>query len=147
MADGSEPSYPGYVPPPEASPSQPAEEVPLEVIRLDDILSVPEVRRQREAADNAILQQIANPNLGDIRNRLVEWATGGFVGDCTLFSISIEAPDVCSDGVTRSLADYIRFVSGKTIQEHTDLLRIRLPDFVVSFVWLGSVIQFRASRG
>ena len=147
MADGSEPSYPGYVPPPEASPSQPAEEVPLEVIRLDDILSVPEVRRQREAADNAILQTIANPNLGEIRNRLVQWATGGFVGDCTLFAISIEAPDVCSDGVTRSLSDYILFVSGKTIQEHTDLLRVRLPDFVVSFVWLGSVIQFRASRG
>jgi len=142
-----EETYPGYVPPPEASPSQPAVEASLEVIRLDEILSVPEVRRQREAADNATLQTIANPNLGDIRSRLVQWATGGFAGDCVLFSIPIQAPDVCSDGVTRSLADYIRFVSGKTIQEHTDLLRVRLPDFVVSFVWMGSIIEFRASRG
>ena len=132
---------------PEASPSQPAVEAPLEVIRLDEILSIPEVRRQREAADNATLQTIANPNLADIRNRLVAWATNGFAGDCTLFSISIQAPEICSDGVTRSLADYIQFVSGKTIHEHTDLLRIRLPDFVVSFVWMGSIIQFRASRG
>jgi hypothetical protein len=140
------PTYPGLVVQ-EASPSQPAVEQPLEVIRLDEILSIPEVRRQREAADNSTLQTIANPNLSDIRNRLVAWATDGFAGDCILFSISIQAPDVCSDGVTRSLAEYIQFVSGKTIHEHTDLLRLRLPDFVVSFVWMGSIIQFRASRG
>ncbi len=140
------PSYPGLIPQ-DASPSQPAVEAPIEVIRLDEILSIPEVRRQKEAADNTTLQTIANPNLVDIRNRLVQWATNGFAGDCLLFSISIQPPEVCSDGVTRSLGEYIQFVSGKTIHEHTDLLRIRLPDFVVSFVWMGSIIQFRASRG
>lgn len=159
MADGptgstgpSEPTeqwnYTGYIPPSDVSPSQPAVEPVLEVIRLDEILSVPEVRRQKESADNVTLQTIANPNLVDIRNRLVQWATNGFAGDCTLFSVSIQTPDVCSDGTTRSLADYIQFVSAKTIHEHLALLQLRLPDFVVLFVYLSNgVIEFRASRG
>ena len=130
------------------TPSEPAIEPPLEVIRLEEILSVPEVRKRKEDADAATLQTIANPNLVDIRNRLVQWATNGFAGDCVLFSITIVPPDVCTDGVTRSVSDYIVFVSGKTIYEHLDLLRLRLPDFTVSFVFLsGYIIEFRASRG
>lgn len=142
-----EETYPGYVPPPEASPSQPAVEPPFEVIRLDDILGVVDVQKRREDEDATRLQQIASPNLVDIRNRLVQWGTGGFVGSCVLFSITIVAPERCSDGVVRTLAEYIQFVSGKTIYEHLELLRLRLPDFVVSFVYLaGGVIEFRASR-
>lgn len=144
MAD----EYPGYVPPPEASPSQPAVEAPFEVIRLDEILGAVDVQKRREDEDAVRLQQIANPNLADIRNRLIQWGANGFVGSCSLFSLSITTPEQCSDGATRSLADYILFVSGKTIHEHLDLLRLRLPDFVISFVYLvGNVIEFRASRG
>ena len=141
-------NYPGFVVHSESSPSQPAVEQPLEVIRLDEILSVPEVRRAKETSDATILHTIANPNLVDIRNRLVQWATAGFSGECLLFTISIQPPDICSDGVTRTFAEYIQFVSEKTMYEHLALLQLRLPDFVVSFVYLiGHIIEFRATRG
>jgi hypothetical protein len=148
MAESSQQdTYPAYVPPPDASPSQPAVDAPFEVIRLDEILGVVDVQKRREDEDASRLQQIANPNLVDIRNRLVQWGSLGFVGSCTLFSIAITTPERCSDGVVRSLSEYIQFVSGKTIYEHLDLLRLRLPDFVVSFVYLmGNVIEFRASK-
>jgi len=56
------------------------------------------------------------------------------------------APPVCSDGVVRTLVDYIPFCSGKTIQGHIAVLQQRLPDIAVSFAYSGTAILIVVSR-
>lgn len=125
-----------FVPP----PPQPS------VLRLDDIVSHADVVLQKEATDAAALAAIGNPDLNALRTRLVAWAVGGFAGSVPVYEISLTPPAVCSDGVSRDLADYITFVSGKTIYEHLGLMGEKLPDFRVAFVYMGQTIQFMVSK-
>jgi len=116
------------------------------VLRLDDLLSHSTILLQKEAADAAALAAIGNPDMNAMRDRLVAWAVTGFAGSVRVCEVSIVPPPQCSDGVSRDLADYIQFVSGKTIYEHLGLLGEKLPDFRVAFVYMGSSIHFTVSK-
>ena len=116
------------------------------ILRLDDILSHTTVLLQKEAADAAALAAIGNPDINELRTRLVAWAVTGFAGSVRACEVSIVPPPQCSDGISRDLADYIQFVSGKTIYEHLGLLGEKLPDFRVAFVYMGDAIHFMVSK-
>lgn len=116
------------------------------ILRLDDILSHSTVLLQKEAADAATLAAIGNPDMSMLRDRLVAWAVTGFAGSVRIAEIAVVPPPQCSDGVTRDLGDYIQFVSGKNVYEHLALLGEKLPDFRVSFVYMGSTIHFTVSK-
>jgi hypothetical protein len=103
------------------------------VIRLDDILADQNLFLQQEARDREKFNALANPDLGDIRAKLVAWASRGFQTPCDLVVIDITAPNICSDGVQRTFFDYIQFVSGKSIGEHMTTLQPILPDFQVAY--------------
>jgi hypothetical protein len=103
------------------------------VIRLDDILADQNLFLQQEARDREKFNVLASPDLGDIRAKLVAWASRGFQTPCDLVVIDITAPNICSDGVQRTFFDYIQFVSGKSIGEHMATLQPILPDFQVAY--------------
>ena len=103
------------------------------VIRLDDILTDQTLYLQQEARDREKFNVLASPDLGDIRAKLVAWASRGFQLPCDLVIIDITAPNICSDGVQRTFFDYIQFVSGKSITEHLATLQPILPDFQVAY--------------
>jgi hypothetical protein len=116
------------------------------VLRLDDLLSHSTILLQKEAADAASLAAIGNPDMNAMRDRLVAWAVTGFAGSVRVAEVEVSPPPKCSDGVTRDLADYIQFVSGKNIYEHLSVLAQKLPDFRVAFVYMGSSIHFMVSK-
>lgn len=115
-------------------------------IRLDDILSETNVLSAKETNDRSIVEGISTPNLPSLREKLVEWAIGGFSGPCVILEVSIRPPPKCLDGTIRNLPEYILYLSGKTIYEHMAILQTYLPDFTVEFVDMGSAIHFRAIR-
>jgi len=115
-------------------------------ILLDDILSSMEVLRVTEAEHKSLLESIGTLSADSIRPRLIQWATSGFRNAYPIHEIYLSPPSVCSDGQTRSLQDYIQFVSGKTIQEHVAVLQARMPDIVVSFAYTGVSILVVVSK-
>ena len=128
----------------EIAPSIAEYKVPT--ISLSDILGATEVIRQREEADKTNLNSIANISFENLRTSLIRWAAAGFPPAYTVYEVPISAPDVCSDGVRRDLTDYIVFVTGKSIQEHTSVLQARIVDIVVSFAYSGSSILIVVSK-
>jgi hypothetical protein len=119
---------------------------PPTLITLADILNATEVIHQKETADKSLLESIGNVSFDSLRSKLIQWASAGFPNAYQLMNISIIPPSVCSDGVTRSLADYILFCSGKTIHEHVDVLQQKLPDMTVSFANMGGSIAIVVSK-
>ncbi len=115
-------------------------------ISLADILSTVEVLQQKEATDKASLDGIGNATFESLRPALITWANLGFPTAYTLMKIEVEPPPQCSDGVTRDIASYITFCSGKTIQEHVALLQEKLTDMTVSFANLGQAIAIVVTR-
>lgn len=119
----------------------------FEVIRLNDILATSDIVRKKEADDAQLFAQLATPNMGDLRNRVIAWGVGGFNGTCLLMEFRVTPPPLCSDGVARTLWDYIQFVSGKTIADHMAILNQRVPDFRVVYLHTNGLFQFFAIKG
>lgn len=109
-------------------------------ISIEDILNDIEVVRQKEAVDKTTLEGIATISAEELRQRLVSWATQGFPNAWTLQEVVVQPPAQCSDGVARNLADYITFVSGKTIGDHIADLQTRLTGITVGYAWSGYAI-------
>jgi hypothetical protein len=123
-----------YVPPP---PPQ---------ITLADILAATELVAQKEAQDKAALESIGTLSFEALRATLVQWARAGFPNASPVYSVAITPPETCSDGVKRTLSDYVPFVSGKTMAELIAPLQARCPEFVVSFATTGPEILIVVSR-
>jgi hypothetical protein len=123
-----------YVPPP---PPQ---------ITLADILAASELVAQTEARDKAALESIGTISFETLRVTLIQWAKAGFPNASPLYSVAITPPETCSDGVKRGLADYVPFVTGKTMAELIAPLQARCPEFVVSFATTGPEILIVVSR-
>jgi hypothetical protein len=119
---------------------------PLPTITIADILNEQQLVLQKEANDKSALDAIGSMTFDSLRSTLIHWASIGFPNAYTLMEVSITPPAVCSDGASRGLADYIHFCSGKTINEHVDILRQKLPDMAVSFANMGSHIAIVVSR-
>ena len=115
-------------------------------ITLADILAASELVSQKEAQDKAALESIGTISFETLRVTLIQWAKAGFPNASPLYSVAISPPETCSDGVKRSLTDYVPFVSGKTMAELIAPLQARCPEFVVSFATTGPEILIVVSR-
>jgi hypothetical protein len=115
-------------------------------VTMADILASQEVLLQTENMDRVILNSIGQMSADALRTILISWATAGFPNAYPIQDITITPPPRCSDGVTRNLADYITFCSGKSIQEHVAVLQDMLPDIAVAFCYTGASIQIVVSR-
>lgn len=114
-------------------------------ITLADILAATELIRAKEQVDKASLDAIGAQSFESLRATLIQWGVLGFPNAFPILSVAVTSPSVCSDGVTRNLADYIVFCSGKSIQEHVSELQTKLQDIVVSYANFGDHIAIVVS--
>jgi hypothetical protein len=110
-----------------------------DVLTMSDLLSDQSVVVAKEQADRALLETIGTQIVANLRPKLVEWLLKGRPDGYPILSLDIQPPSVCSDGLPRTLPDYIEFCSGKTIVEHVALLQEKLPDIYVSFANIGGI--------
>jgi hypothetical protein len=115
-------------------------------ISVADILASQEVLVQTEATHKTLLDGISLMDQTSLRNKLVVWGILGFPNVYVIHEVAVNPPPRCSDGVSRDLASYITFCSGKTIQEHVALLQALVDDMTVSFSYTGSSIQIVVSK-
>jgi hypothetical protein len=102
-------------------------------LTLEDLLNDQSLVLAKEQSDKSLLDTIGNQGIETLRPILLEWILKGRPPVFPILSLDIHPPTRCSDGEVRSLTDYIQFCSGKTINEHVDLLQAKLPDIRVSF--------------
>lgn len=85
--------------------------------------------------------------MAELRSYLIVWGRIGFPNAHVISSVSIVVPSVCSDGVTRSLGDYIVFCSGKTLSEHIEVLQAKVtPDIQFGFADFSGTIGIVVTR-
>lgn len=118
----------------------------LSPITIDDILNTQEVLKQKELTDKALLDSIGSMSHEELKTKLIRWASSGFPNVYEVHQVSINVPSKCSDGTIRNLTDYIQFCSGKTIQEHVDILQQKATGMIFSFANMGSYIAIVVSK-
>ena len=132
----------------EETQTQPQEAVtsPTYIITLDELVSSQEVLRQKEIDDKAFIDTIDNPNPIDLRAKLYQWAVQKFPEAFPVFSVTINPPQVCSDGVTRGLYDYIQFCSGMSIADKLLSLQSKMQGIQVLNSFSGNTITIHVSK-
>lgn len=119
----------------------PPYEPPPEILTLGDLLADHDLVVAKEAADKSQLDSIGGQPVQALKPKLLEWVMKGKPDGFPILQMMIQPPPICSDGVARSLPDYIEFCSGKTIQEHVGLLQAKLPDIRVSFANISGAVS------
>jgi hypothetical protein len=114
---------------------------PPDVLTLSDLLADQDLVLAKEAVDRNRLESIGSQSVQALKPKLLEWLMKGKPDGFPILQLEIVPPVQCSDGVHRSLPDYIEFCSGKTIQEHVGLLQAKLPDILVSFANIGGMVS------
>jgi hypothetical protein len=113
-------------------------EVP-DIVSLDDIMSYQSVLLQRENDTKILLtNSILNVSAFSLKPVLLQWATAGFPSSFVLIEVEINPPPVCSDGVSRSVSDYINFCLGDASHELYSALTPKLPGCLISYAIVGT---------
>jgi hypothetical protein len=116
-------------------------------VTIEDILNSARVLAQKEALDKAQLDAIGMISVGTLRTTLIQWGVLGFPNAYLVQEVSLDPPSVCSDGVVRTLEDYIQFCSGKTNGEHIASLQEKVSSAIqVGFTNLGGSIGIVVTR-
>jgi hypothetical protein len=85
------------------------------IATLDELLSSYESTLAKETADKSALSVLINPSREAFRTPLFQWAAAGFPNGYIIQSISINPPNICSDGVTRNIGKYVEYCIGTNL--------------------------------
>jgi len=129
---------------PENTESAP-EESPY-LFSVTSLLSEYDLVVQKEASDKAVVDAIEFPNVDDMRVKLIDWALRGFPDIYQLFSITINPPFKCSDGVSRTLFNYIQYICGEGIEAKMNRLSAKLDGMLVTCSYSGNRITFHVTK-
>jgi len=105
-------------------------------LSLDDLLSSQEILLQIEQLNKTNLELL---NLTTLKKNLLAWAAAGFTDSINVYSFPIQKPPVvvglytCSDGVNRTIWDYIVFFLGYPILTLVERIQGTLKDIKLTF--------------
>lgn len=117
-----------------------------------DILTFAEIANDhtllvaKEAADGAALRAIGTTSVLGLKPVFVDWYSKGCPNSFPVYGVTIVPPALCSDGVARSLPEYITFCSGAPIRDHVAAFQAKLPDIRVSYANLQGAISVIVSK-
>ena len=126
------------------------EQIPTEpsfLFSVDTLLTEQEKLLQKESEDRTAVSIIDNPNLTELGVKLREWATRGFADAFAIFSVQVNPPEVCSDGVTRNFLQYIDFLCGEPVSARILRLQSKLQGMVITCSYsVGNDMTFHVSK-
>ena len=119
---------------------------PPDILTMADILGEQSVLVAKEQTDGDAIRSLGTASVLGLKPVFVEWASKGFPDNYPLLKVEVSPPSICSDGVIRSLPEYIEFCSGNSLSHHIGLLQAKLPDIRVAYANLGGSLAAILSR-
>jgi hypothetical protein len=85
-------------------------------LSITDLMNSYEMKVAKEAADRAAVTTFTTLSVDGLKPALYKWAATGFSAGYVVNTLSISPPDLCIDGVSRSLTYYFEYLIGNSIQ-------------------------------
>jgi hypothetical protein len=119
---------------------------PPDVLTFSDIENDYAVLLAKEQADGDAIRSLGTVSVLGLKPLFVEWYSKGCPPSYPVYRVSVTPPSRCSDGVVRTLSDYIEFCSGTTLQDQVALFQAKLPDIRVSFANIQGQVALIVSK-
>ena len=112
------------------------------VITINEILNNLEVLRQKEADVARLIEQnMTGLSIAELKIRLLQWASSRFPPMYPIASVEVMPLSVCSDGIHRPMQQFIEFCTGTTVEAIVNRFKEKMPDLIVSFLFLGNTFN------
>lgn len=106
---------------------------PVYIITLDQLLESQQALSSKESTDRVALQRFVEPDFEEAKRKLLQWASLGFPEAFCIFTINIDVPTKCSDGVVRNKFNYVEYLLGDTLANKFQVLQQKIPGMVLSY--------------
>jgi len=131
---------PQFEPVPESTiqlETQPVE-IP-DIIDLNNLINEQQVLVQRETDLKTFFNDtLISVPISTFKPKLIEWAALRFPVLFPIWSVDVNVPDVCSDGVTRGLVAYIEHCIEMKVDELMTILQPKFIDINVTYTYQNS---------
>jgi len=118
-----------------------------DVVSMDDLMNEHSVLLATESdAQKYLSQTLVDVTASSLKPKLLEWASLRFPAIFVLITVSLDVPEVCSDGASRLLPQYIEFCSGMTLSQISESLSQKLPGIQVSFSSVPTAFYVHVSK-
>lgn len=119
---------------------------PPMLIDISELLSSHAGIKQQEVADRITLSVLLNPSRDSIRASMFRWAELGFPAIYIIQELTVTPPGVCSDGVSRSLYDYITYLLGQDMGAINASIQALCVGVHISYSFHGNTVRVHVSR-
>lgn len=127
-------------------PSVPEVVVP-DIVSMSDLINEHATIVQRESSMNAMLtSQLITVGPSAFKAKLINWATLGFPAIYPILNLQVDVPNICADGVSRSLQAFVEYSLGMPLSVVIESLSAKLPGMDVSYSCSGSSFSIHVSR-
>lgn len=131
-------------------PSPPAAETgtasaPM-VIDIAELLASHEGIKSQENTDRAVLSPLLNETRELLRPQLFAWAGAGFPDLYVIQQFSVSLPAICSDGVTRSIYDYVVYLLGQEMGQVIAGVQALCVGVQISYSFAGNSLRIHVTR-
>ena len=116
------------------------------LLTLRDLLDTQSGLLQKEEEDRKTLLALSSLSLDKLRDTLLTWVSLQMPPMWTFYELSIVPPTTCSDGVSRGLADYIQFCSGRDFPSYIVDLQAKVGGVVFGYQSNGGRLRIVVSK-
>lgn len=117
------------------------------IITIHDILLDRQILLQNESQIRSLLMStIVNVSLNDLKTKLIQWASMNFPPLYSIVSVDLIQPNICSDGVTRNLTNFIEFCLDMSIESIVNIYKDKMPDLNVAYVLNGNTFGIAVTK-
>lgn len=119
---------------------------PPMLIDISELLSSHAGLKQQEITDRSTLSILLNLPRDSIRTSIIRWTELGFPPIYVIQQLTVTPPAVCSDGVSRSLYDYITYLLGQDMGAINTSIQSLCVGVLISYSFQGNTVRIHVSR-
>lgn len=120
---------------------------PTYIMTFEELQQSQSAIKAKELQDKNTFNGFVNPDILELRSKLLQWASSGFQEGFVLYSISVPTPDVCSDGVKRrNVYEYKQYLTNTDITTEINSLQSKLPGMMLSTSLTGNTLALHVFK-
>lgn len=119
---------------------------PQFVVDIAELLASHGATQTQEAVDRSTLSVLLNETRDTLRPQMFEWAAAGFPAIYVVQQFTVSPPAVCSDGVTRSVYDYVVYLLGQEMGATIAAVQALCVGVQISYSFSGNTLRIHVSK-
>ncbi len=116
------------------------------VIDITELLASYGGVQTKEGEDRSALKVLLNETRDTLRPAMFTWAAAGFPAIYVLQEFTLTPPAVCSDGVTRSITQYVPYLLGQDMGKTIADIQSLCMGVIISYSFSGNTLRIHVSK-